>query len=1049
MSTIEPQTGEVEKIHHLLQNLLSSDNNVRIRSELDFKHLMESNPDVFLFSLIQIALNDSLDLSIRQASLLNLKRIVPLYWSPAFDNYIGPNTINQKVKKIIRDSLLKLIGDSDSKIRSSSGYAIVQIAAVDYPDEWPNLLDYLYNITSNQHSSIFEIIGSLCVLQEIFDDLVSDEQFYDDGVGIAVLKTCQMLLENSHYNLEVKVETLHLLNAVCDYLVNADFDYPNREQFCSLVIPQIFKLVATISQNLSNNNTQYINQLFAWNFKHQCYNILNILMNSYPELLNNYITDSFNMTLLDLSNEKAFFTHLLSIDIEINTAKSLFIDFDHFYSSQKENLEPFQITTFSISRKIEFLQTLIELKNLNDLEIISNICNILLPLSRLSNTEIDDYHLNFNKFVTTETNLNDKINVRDSIRDFLSDINDKDNLLFINLLVQKFDSIENININKLELEALFYLLACCFDNDDTIVGSTSFDINNFINKSVELATNETLLSESCQFLVSRIILMIPKFMFKYESNCKTYGIKPFEKILSIIPKLGKSDDYQITKSSILISLQYYNYFIRAREFNSNIQHQLLDLINQLKEDSDEDTDLMLLDVMTIIIAMDNKTLSKDEKSINLILTIGFKNDSSFVLNTSLFECIEDLIKDILEDDYLKIISNVFPFLLQKISEFNGEYNSQIDLSLQVITVFLENKNYRLTSDIFQSTFYTITKFIFACNDDELLQSSSDCLIKLVNISTSLCSSYTDKESHESGIQILLKCVSKFLSPSMTDRAIVNLGDLVTLLLEKFNDLIGNYLEDILKALTVRLVHAKEVPTIENMILIFNMLAIAQPQTTINFLKSFTIDDSTALFKILPIWFQAYEVMRGYESIVSNIRAFIEIFKLNDNNINNIIVDGDPIQPKVPEGLIITRSISKKIPVNYEKIPANVKIIKLLLNELKNEVTSSKTAENDAINTHSHSHSNKHEHEHYGDAEDDDGWEDLEDVEPTFSQLKSYVDEDGSVKRASDGNNNDMRQLLIHFFKECTTNNIANFENIYNNYLTDDQKSLLSEYLVFT
>lgn len=1044
MSEILPQAGEVEQIHHLLQNLLSSDNNIRIRSELDFKHLMESNPNIFLFSLIQISLNDSLDLSIRQAALLNLKRIVPLYWSPAFDKYIGPNTINQEIKKLLRDSLLKLIGDPDSKIRSSSGYAIVQIAAVDYPDEWPDLLDYLYNITTNEQSSMFEIIGSLCVLQEIFDDLVSDEQFYEDGIGIAVLKTCQMLLENSHYNLEVKVETLHLLNRVCDSLVNADFDYPNREQFCTVVIPQIFKLVATISQNLSNDN-QYINQLFAWSFKHQCYTILNILMNSYPELLNDYITDSFNITLLDLSNEKPFFTHLLSIDIDINTSRSLFVDFDHFYSSQKENLEPFQITTFSIAKKIEFLQTLIELKNLNDLEVISNICNILLPLSRLSNTEIDDYHFNFNKFVTMETSLNDKINVRDAIRDFLSDINAKDNLLFINLLVQKFDSIGNINIDKLELESLFYLLACCFDNDDTIIGSASFDIDNFISKSIELATNESLLSEDFQFLVSRIILMIPKFMFKYESKCKTYGIKPFEKILSIIPKLGESDDYLITKSSILISLQYYNYFVRAKEFNSDIQHQLLNLVNQLKEDSDEDTDLMLLDVMTIIIAMDNKTLSKDEKSINLILTIGFKNDSSFALNTSLFECIEDLIKDIPEEDYWKIISNVFPFLLQKISEFNGEYNSQIDLSLQIITVFLENKSYRLTTDIFQSTFSTITKFIFACNDDELLQSSSECLIKLVNISTSLCSSYIDKESHESGVQTLLKCVSKFLSPSMTDRAIVNLGDLVTLLLEKFNNLIGNYLEDILKALTVRLVQAKEVPTIENMILIFNMLAIAQPQTTVNFLKSFTIDDNTALSKVLPIWFQAYEVMRGYESILSNIRAFIEIFKLNDDSINNIIVDGDPIQPNVPEGVIITRSMSKKIPVTYEKIPANVKIIKLLLDELKNDVTASKTAENEAVHIHSHGH----DHEHYGDAEDDDGWEDLEDVEPTFEHLKNYVEEDGSVKRASDSNNNDMRQLLIHFFKDCTTNNTANFESIYNNYLTDNQKSLLSEYLVFT
>lgn len=1045
---LELQQGDLEKMQYLLQNLMNSDNNVRIRSELDFKHQMETNPDVFLFSLIQIALITSLDLSIRQSSLLHLKRIVPLYWSPAFDKYIGPNTINQDVKKTLRDSLLKLIGDPDSKIRSSSGYAIVQIAAVDYPDEWPELMNYLYNITTNTQSSMHEIIGALCVMQDIFDDLVTDEQFYEDGIAVQVLKTCEILLESVDYTLEVKVETLHLLKVVSDSLVNADFDYPNREQFCHIVVPQIYKLLAKSSEKLSTND-QYTNQLIAWDFKHQLYIIFNMLMNSYPELLGEFIGSSFDLTMLDLAYEKPIYFQLLTTEVDMNKYKFLFIDIDQFYASQKERTEPFQVLTMTIAKKIEFLQTLIELKNLDNSETISNICDILLPLSTLSVSVVNDYNSDFNQFVTNESGLDGQINVRDSIREFLSDMDAKDNSIFINTLTQKFNSIENIDAHQIEIESLFFLLSCCFDNDDTIIGAENFDVNQFISNSIELILNETLLNEDFQLLIARVIIMVPKFMFKYDLKCKQLGTAPFEKIMTIITKLGDSDDFLVIKASILISLQYYNYFLRAKEFNSNIQHQLLSLVNQLKEDSDEDTNMMLLEVMTIIISMDNLALAQNSESLQLILTIGFKNDSSFALNTSLFECIDDLITDIPKDVFGSLISTIFPFLLETISKFNGEYNSEIDLSLQVISNLLKNKNqYGIPMDVFQSTFSTITRFIFVCEDDELLQSSSECLIKLVNSSISLCSSYVDSQTQESGIQILLKSVSKFLSPSMTDRAIVNLGDLITILLENFNETIGGYFEDILKALTVRLVQATEVPTIENMILIFNMLAIAQPLPTINFLKSFTIDNESALIKILPIWFQAYEVMRGYESILSNVRAFIEIFKLGDESIQRIMVDGDPIQPPIAEGIIITRSMSKKIPVTYEKIPADAKIIRLLLDELKNEMVSASNVKKSVIEKFGHGH-DQEDHEHFGDAQDDDGWEDLEETEPSFDQLKTYVDEDGGSKRGNDGNNDDMKLLLIHFFKECTSNNTANFEYIYNQFFTDSQKTLLSEYLVFT
>lgn len=1057
MATVLSGASDAESMHYLLQNLMSSDNNVRIRSELTFKHMMESNPDAFLFSLIQIALNDSLELAVRQASLLHLKRAVPLYWSPAFDNFRGPNTINQEVKQTLRESLLKLIGDPDSKIRSSSGYAIVQIAAVDYPDEWPTLMDRLYTSTTNPQYSVYEIIGSLYVMQEIFDDVVTDEQFFEQGIAVQVLKTCEMLLEGVNYNLEIKVETLRLLQVVCNSLVDVDLEIPSRESFCHAVVPQIYQLLLNISRTVSESG-QYVNQLMAWDFKHQLYTVLNFLVNAYAELLDRFISDSLDLALLDLSLESKVYTQLLTVEPMQSIFESIFVDLSQFNASQRERREPFQVLTMTVAKKVELVQALIEIHGLGSIEKISKLCDLLIPLSTLPFSKIDEYNADFNQFVTDESGLDGQITVRDSIRELLSDMNAKDNSIFIHILVQKFGHIQDFSMDQLGVEAVIFLLACCFDNDDTIVSQPPFDVNHFLNNVVELATNERLINEEFQFLVARLILMIPKFIFKYASICKALGIPSFEKISSIITELGGADDYLIIKSAILVSLQYYNYFIRAKEFSTDIQHKLLELVDQLKEDSEEDTNMMLLEVMTIIICIDNKSLSQNADSIHLILSIGFKNDSNFALNTSLFECIEDLISDIPRETYWNLVSSVFPSLLEKISEFDGEYNSQIDLSLQVISVFIKGQTgQEFSPQVFQSTFAVVTKFILACDEDALLQSGSECLIELVKNSVSLCSAYVDNETHETGIEILLKSVSKLLSPSMSDRAIAKLGDLVTVLLNQFSDSIDEYLEDILKALTVRLVKAKEVPTIENMILIFNMLTISQPQATINFLNSFTVGDEPALSKILPIWFQAYEIMRGYNSILSNVRAFMEIFKLNYPAVKHLIVDGDALQLQVPEGIIITRSMAKKVPVKYEKIPADAKIIKLLLDELKNEITSGKNIEISLKQ--GHGHDNYHEsetgddhdphHNHFEDAEKEDDWEDMEGPgEATFDQLKSYVDDDGTTKRGSDATDNDMRQLLIEFFKECTSKNIADFESIYNSCLSETQKNFLSESIAF-
>ncbi|GMF06262.1 unnamed protein product [Ambrosiozyma monospora] len=165
--------------------------------------------------------------------------------------------------------------------------------------------------------------------------------------------------------------------------------------------------------------------------------------------------------------------------------------------------------------------------------------------------------------------------------------------------------------------------------------------------------------------------------------------------------------------------------------------------------------------------------------------------------------------------------------------------------------------------------------------------------------------------------------------------------------------------------------------------------------------------TSSLLKILPIWFQAFEIMRGYSKIKSNIEAFIKIYKLHSPILSQIQVDGDQQQPLEGQGpggdeqLIITRSMSKKLKLKFIQIPVPVKLIKLLLQELRFQISSFEKREkvvlDDAMDVMNggvgggvpglmaHSGSVFSNHSGSGNAAgngaggDDEGWEDVDDL----------------------------------------------------------------------
>lgn len=1003
--------------------LTSPDNATRSGAESNLTDALNSDPSSFIYSLIQVSLNTSLGVPVRQSALLFIKRIIPMYWSAAFDSFRGPVCFNQEVKGIVRSSLLSIIGDPVSKIRSSATYAIVQISAVDLPDEWPDLLQILSNNTFSDDK--FTVIGSFSVLHEIFDDVITDEQFFNGGVSLNVFETCNALLSNSHLSNDVRIEALKLMKSAIVLLTNSNFNTNSSEieDLIHKVINLLVNLLLTI-----NSNELLFSTLSNWGIIELVCDILDLLANSFYNLFKQ--TELIELLIQILSKQEPIYN---KHSIEEVPLSEIFNDLEIVHSLVND---PTSFLINSISREVELLQSLIEINSQELPNLIPSIIDLLIKLNYLPNEKHQDYIADFNDFVTDETDLSIDANVRTTFMEFFRQLNINHTTTLTSLLIDQI--MKSHHDFHARIESMLFILQTILDSDDGLLNEISFEPLSLLELFIGCINDrvENLNHES-QILISRLIIILPKLIFTFSSKLERYGLETLMTIVNSIEKFPLDDSFNVIRASILISFQYFNHFMRAKTFNLEIQNRMIYLFNNLMEMANEDTLIMLLESMTIIISIDNKSISSNTNLFTKIIQIGFENCSNFTITSSVLECITDYLKDLEMPEFLGLISNNFQVLFSPLDDMSNEFKPEIDFALQLLdSIVIVNE---IPKDLFELVFNSTTKLILHWDDDQVLQSSTQLLISICNRSIENVSGV------ENGPETLLKIVSKLLDPQMSDRAIFKLGDLISFILNNFSDKFHVYLADIMNGLTIRLSQAKEVPTIENLILIFNKLTINQPKETIDFLFNFQIDNSPSILKIFPIWFNAFEVMRGYDSIYSNVCAFIKIYQLNDNRLHELLVNGDEIPMDVPKDLIITRSMAKKFKLQYFQIPSDAKIIKLLINELKNEVHSMSNENNTA-----HAHGEGDEEEVEAD-DNDEGWEefdeDLYSKGVDFNQLKQFIHPDGELKRES--GDNSIFEILVQFFKFEAAEGHEGFQKIFNGVLNDNERKLLMEYLAFT
>ena len=188
----------------------------RTAAEAQLKELYASQ--TYPTALVTIGAHRDISVNDRLAALLSLKNFVNVAWSPSLEDYEGHVLVSNEAKDSIRARLLSIVFDDnvDSKITSSTAAAVSRIAKVDFPEEWPSLLESLLGQIPQSNDS--QIHAILVVLGELISDGFDEEQFY--RYTHALVDCLRGIATDGRRKLVVRAHAVNIFRSCLDFVEN-------------------------------------------------------------------------------------------------------------------------------------------------------------------------------------------------------------------------------------------------------------------------------------------------------------------------------------------------------------------------------------------------------------------------------------------------------------------------------------------------------------------------------------------------------------------------------------------------------------------------------------------------------------------------------------------------------------------------------------------------------------------------------------------------------------------------------------------------------------
>lgn len=893
----------------------------------------------FPFGLVAIAAHDSVQLNIRQAALLYLKTFVLAAWSPQFDEFKGQVLVRDEEKARLRNALLDLATSEreDRKVKSAASYVVSKIANADFPDEWPDLLPKLMHIIPNGTDG--QLHGALKVLDELVDDCFNEEQFFN--VARDLVKVVYDVAVNEARKPTLRALAVSVFRGCFDILEMVMEDHKLAvkafaDEALSAWTPffiQVMKsrLPAPPSEEDEDQETGPAGAyrgLVA--LKLQVVKVLMRIRSVFPAMLSPQSPVLFSATWEELSSLQGAY-HQMYIEEErqsrLEDADGLPYTLDFLVL---EELDFMQACLRAPPVRSELEQQL-QSQTGNNATWVTEVMKLAVAYAQITTEEEGLWNVDVNIFLSEETSVTANYTPRTACGDLVIKLGEWLNAATVEGLLSYTRSLYSTTQSWKAKEAALYILnqlLCDFQDVNKQIGSDA--ANGFID-FIRYA-----MQQPDAFLRARGYLVAGSLTRTSGDALQQVATSFMEASLQAITR----DDSDVVQVSCIRALQYYLQSIPPT-VTSPLQGSIISALSSYLHTQDlqelaESDDLMVTLVETLrdAILLDTR-ICLTGAGLDLLFTIARHGASNFQLTMLVSETFEEVtstISAIGSEAYVQLCEKVLPSLTGAFDIGNlTEENALTNLAAELLSVLAEHGSEPLPQGFIQATMPKLNRLLLGSNDEELLKATTNAVKNMLMHDSKQMFEWHD-QTGKAGLEVILVIIDRLLSPAVDDNAAAEVGALAAEVVEKAgSERLGPYLMQLLRAVAVRLGSATQAQFIQSLTLVFARLSLVSAHEVVDFLAQLQVGQETGLQVVLAKWLENSVTFAGYDEIRQNVIALSKLYDLKDPRVAQITVKGDLIVPQSDR--IMTRSRARNNPDQYTLIPANLKILKVLVSEL--------------------------------------------------------------------------------------------------------------------
>lgn len=862
-------------------------------------------------ALSKLILDKALPLGLRQLAAVVLKQYVKQHWQEGEDKY-RPPTVPSEDKMIIRSLLLQVLDDSHGKIRTAVGMAIASIASCDWPEEWPDLMEFLLRYINDQ-TDMNKVNGALKCLALFSGDL--DDVHIPQLVPILFPSLYTIVSSPHAYGPSMRRRALIILHGCISTLGVMTGVYQSETK--ALVSPMLkawmeqFALV--LSPPVPQGNPD------DWGLRMEALKTLMQLVMNFPKL----VLAEFSVILSPLWQT---FVSCLEV-YESACVQGLQDSFSELADSDgnEQSLESFSV------QLLELLLTIVGHPRYSKVteNHLGNLAYHSIGFMQMTSEQVEAWSSDPNEFVADEDDVICSCRVSGIL--LLEELVTTYEMVAVQSIVQ---SVERRISEAAQLRAVgrtdwwkvreAAILAVGTISESIIEVNTAsvFNVEGFLDNILLEDLNPA--GMECSFLYGRALWVAAKLSSVIDARrCEQF-------LNAAIGGLGPSIPAPIKVSACRALLELLP-MSQIQVLRTRMETVLTALCTLMQEASDETLHLALETLQAAIKADPQTSWAMESKLSPLVLNVWRHYISDPFVSIDAMEVLEAL-KDTpgcLEP----LVSRVLPFVGPVLANPSDQVTGLVAGALDLLTILLKKSSTEIVQAIYNVTFYPLIALVLQSDDHSELQNATECLAAFVQEGGESLLSW----SRDSGgtMRMLLDAAARLLNPELDSSSSLFVERFITQLIQKLPAHMAPHLKDLVAALVQRMESCEIMGLRNSLILVFARLvhmSVPDIGQLLNLLlltpaKSFP----NSLIYVMSEWTKQQGEMQGAYQIKVTTTALALILASRHSELSKIHVQGQLVQSTVSG--IVTRSRAKAMPERWTSVPLPVKLLSLLINVL--------------------------------------------------------------------------------------------------------------------